>query len=297
MLSNLNIKKYLYLLFLAVGLICSTGSRANTHERAIPYIDHKKAISGEHSGNTVHPGEDDLLLQISHNHRMLLCLSLTFTVCCSLLVYFLVKAKHKRERFMEGYLTEIRIAKKVHDEIANEIYGTINYLISEKELTNEARKQLISKLDDIYLLTKNISRETNNIETGYDYPEHLKLMLTGYAGDTINVIIKGMAEINWNNVNPIKKIATYRSLQELMVNMKKHSGATLVIIDFSLHGKKLEITYTDNGCGATKEQLFSKSGLLNIENRMNSIDGQAIIEEEAEKGFHVMLHYPAYTAY
>ncbi|MCO6148374.1 hypothetical protein [Flavobacterium sp. NRK1] len=238
-----------------------------------------------------------LLLQISSDHNKLLLVSLVFTIFSSLLIYFLVKSRHKRERFMEAYTTETRIAKKVHDEIANEIYGTINYLSTNTEIPDRNKEKLISRLDDIYLMTKNISRETNNIDTGYQYPEHLKMMLNAYSDNTTTVILKGISDIDWNTIDAIRKIATYRSLQELMVNMKKHSHATLVVISFTVANKKFKISYTDNGVGASKEKLFSKNGLLNIESRMASIGGSINFDTNTGKGFHITLIYPAYMPY
>lgn len=238
-----------------------------------------------------------LLLQISSDHNKLLLLSLVFTIFCSVILYYFIRSRHKKERFMEAYSTETRIAKKVHDEIANEIYGTINYLTSDEAMPGKSKEKLISQLDNIYLLTKNISRETNNIDTSNLFPEYLKLMLTAYTTNNVNIITKGINDINWENLDEVKKIATYRSLQELMVNMKKHSNATLVLIDFTLVNKKIEIRYSDNGCGAEKDKLFLKNGLLNVENRMVSIDGNVIFDNTTNKGFHITLTYPANTAY
>jgi signal transduction histidine kinase len=290
MLSVLT-KKLITLLLLAATFIFFQGQVTNTPERAPSYAEK----TDDTAGKTLSPEEKNLLIQISSDHNKLLLACLVITIFSSLLVYNLIQAKHKRERLMEGYITETRIAKKVHDEIANEIYGTLNYIASEKDITDKTREHLLAKLDDIYLLTRNISRETNNIDTGYDFPEHLKMMLTAYSGNTINIIIKGISDIDWNAVDPLKKIATYRSLQELMVNMKKHSGASLVVIDFLLKAKKIEITYTDNGKGTTEEQLLSKNGLLNIENRMISIDGRSHFDTTSGKGFHAILTYPSYS--
>lgn len=299
MLSALNKKPNLLLLLFVATLIYCAGFTAIASEKTTKHSVHEKTgnivTSDNASAIGLHREPEPQLNTTSPNHKLLI-ISLAFTVSCSLLVYLLVRAKHKRERFMEGYITETRLAQKVHDEIANELYGTINYLSSEKEITGEAKEKLIAKLDDIYLMTKNISRETNNIDTGSEYPEHLKMMLASYAGDTINVIIKGLSDINWDEVDDTKKIATHRSLQELMVNMKKHSGASMVIIGFGLNGKKLEITYSDNGRGASKDQLLTKNGLQNIETRKASIDGQANLETDPEKGFCVTLHYPAHTS-
>jgi glucose-6-phosphate-specific signal transduction histidine kinase len=238
------------------------------------------------------PEDRELLLQISSDHNKLLLVCLVFTIFSSLLVYFLIQSRHRRERFMEAYFTETRIAKKVHDEIANEIYSTLHYLTTEKEISGQTKEKLIEKLDDIYLLTKNISRETNNIDTGYDFPEHLKMMLTAYSGNSVNVIIKGISDIEWDKIHALKKIATYRSLQEMMVNMKKHSKASLVAIDFATDRKNIEIHYTDNGQGASEKQLFQKNGLLNIENRMIAIDGISKFDSGTGKGFRATLTYP-----
>ena len=237
------------------------------------------------------------MMQISSDHNKLLLLCLVFTIFSSLLVYYLIKLRHKRERLMERYITETRIAKKVHDEIANEIYATINYLAANNDIQPEKKEKIIAKLDDIYLMTKNISRETNNIETGYQYPEHLKMMLSSYSGNSVNTIVKGISDIEWHTIDAIKKIATYRSLQELMVNMKKHSQATLVVIDFAITGKKIKISYTDNGRGASEERMQQKNGLLNVEDRIKAIDGSVDIDTATGKGFHITLTYPALKPY
>jgi len=123
------------------------------------------------------------------------------------------------------------------------------------------------------------------------------MMLNAYSGYTVNVIIKGIADINWDSIDAIKKIATYRSLQELMVNMKKHSQASLVVVDFTIDNKKIVIHYTDNGVGATQEKLLTKNGLQNIESRMASIDGTVQFDTDSGKGFHITLTYPLYTPY
>lgn len=287
-------KIILPLLLLLTAPIYDAGLASTIAPERLLYSSVQKDNKDSISNNTAElsPEDKTLLLQISSDHNKLLLVSLVFTIFSSLLVYFLIKSRHKRERFMEAYITETRIARKVHDEIANEIYSTINYLTTEKEMSDINKEKLISRLDDIYLMTKNISRETNDIDTGYNFPEHLKMMLTAYSNDNVNVIIKGIEDIDWNNQNSIKKIAAYRSLQELMVNMKKYSQASLVVLGFATTGKKTEITYTDNGIGVSDASLFSKNGLLNVENRMTSIEGN-IQFDNSGKGFHATLTYPA----
>lgn len=239
--------------------------------------------------------EAALLLQISNDQNKLLIISLIITIACAAITYYIMNAKRKKELFMEGYAIEARLSKKLHDEIANEIYGAINLIRSDKAMHGTSKEKIIAQLDSIYETVRNLSSETNTVYTGSLYPEHLRSMLTGYTSNNTNIITKGLNEIRWNNIHPAKKIATYRSLQELMVNMKKHSSATIVVIDFIQKQKKIEIRYSDNGCGISDEKLLTKNGLLNIENRMNAINGNMIFDNSNNTGLHLILTYPQYT--
>jgi len=67
-----------------------------------------------------------------------------------------------------------------------------------------------------------------------------------------------------------------------MTNMKKHSGATAVLLNFRQQGKNISIAYSDNGKGCT---LKNKNGLQNAENRIQAIKGTIIFESEPGNGF------------
>lgn len=207
-------------------------------------------------------------------------------------IYIFIRNRFRERKLLAIYEIETRIAKKVHDEIANEIYNALCFTHSEDISLKENKEKLLDSLDKVYAVTRNISREMSSIETGYDYNEQLKLMIAGYQNNDINIIIKGLDAINWQKITLIKKITTYRALQELMVNMKKHSKATVVVIDFKLKSKKILISYSDNGVGIKSGQNIIKNGLLNVENRMDSINGKVIFEPIVGKGFHLILTYP-----
>jgi signal transduction histidine kinase len=67
-----------------------------------------------------------------------------------------------------------------------------------------------------------------------------------------------------------------------MTNMKKHSSSTLVAVVFSNNKNKLKIEYTDNGQGC---DLKKQNGLLNTENRIETIKGIIRFESEKNNGF------------
>ncbi|RZL59475.1 MAG: hypothetical protein EOO93_15725 [Pedobacter sp.] len=224
---------------------------------------------------------------------------LSFTVSFILLVtvsYFLALLNYKKKQLQEAYRTENHISKKIHDEIANEIYCALNHLEKTPSLTGPERDNLITRLNSIYDSTRNLSRETGTIDTGTNYKMYLKMMVSGFGCQNVNIIIKGIDTVKWNSISHLKKVTVYRVLQELMVNMKKHSGASIIILEFIHTNKQLVVNYKDNGVGLEKN-LIAKNGLLNTENRIESIGGTVIFETSPGNGLHIALSFPAFTPY
>jgi signal transduction histidine kinase len=75
----------------------------------------------------------------------------------------------------------------------------------------------------------------------------LRELLAGFSSEKVNVIIQGIDSIPWNRISDLKKMACFRVLQELLVNMKKHSNASVVLLSFAKDGKRVKISYTDKG--------------------------------------------------
>lgn len=147
------------------------------------------------------------------------------------------------------------------------------------------------KLAKIYDRTRDISRENREINTGPDYFTNMVTILSSLAGNT-KIILQGAMKVNWQGLDEEKKIIIYRVLQELLVNMKKHSTAQFVAISFAENGKWLEITYKDNGAGCSASCLKSGNGLNNIRSRISSVKGKVHMESEQGKGFRVEICIP-----
>ena len=116
-------------------------------------------------------------------------------------------------------------------------------------------------------------------------------MLSSFNAAQVQVILKYSNSILWNKIAEEKKIALYRVLQELMINMKKHSQGTLVVLRFETDNKHCYIHYSDNGIGI-KNPLQSKNGLINVENRIHTIGGSIIFDSKSSKGLKIKLTFP-----
>lgn len=235
--------------------------------------------------------ENALQLEKVKNRNLTLYIVIGLVLGSIFFLYYYLTTKGKREKTAAIYESETRISKKLHDELANEVYHAI-VLVETKDLSSYENKEiLLSNLDTIYTGTRNISRQNSTIDTGENFKNELKEMLSSYNGKKVSVIIKDNNNINWHQIHSEKKIAVYRVLQELLVNMKKHSQCSFVVIGFEENDKQVEIQYSDNGIGFNGKMNL-KNGLKNAENRINSIKGTLTFESEPNKGLKVKISFP-----
>ena len=203
-----------------------------------------------------------------------------------------MKTKSKREKIRISYNTETRISKKLHDELANDLYQTMTFAETQDLSTENNKETLLNDLDSIYSRTRNISRENSSIDIGPNFVPNLKEMMSNYSNDAVNILVNGLDVVQNTALETNKKITIYRTLQELLVNMKKHSQCSLVVITFKNIDKKIQIEYTDNGIGVSKEEINLKNGLLNVETRVKAVDGTLTFDNALHKGFKVNITFP-----
>ena len=226
------------------------------------------------------------------NRNLILYFVVGIFITISILVINFLKAKNKREKIKSAYNTEIRIAKKLHDELANDVFQTMAFAETQDLSTMENKEVLLNNLENIYSRTRNISKENSIIESGPNFVSNLKEMMSGFNSKEVNVLINGIDTINWTTVERKNKISLYRVIQELLVNMKKHSQCSLVVLTFKINQKKLQIDYSDNGIGAAFDEKKLKNGLLNVENRILAIKGTLTFDTKPNKGFKVTILFP-----
>jgi signal transduction histidine kinase len=235
--------------------------------------------------------ENDKERQIQEKQKIINgIIAILVVIIAGFIVYYLYQ-KHKRERILEVYNTETRISKKVHDELANDVYNVM--VVLQKVLKNKAglTNKVLNQVEDIYVRTRNISHENDSIDTGEYYTDSLRDMIGDYNTEETAIIIKDIEYPHWEKVETYIKIVVYRALQELMVNMKKHSKATVVVLTFSTKDKKLHIHYSDNGVGLPFIKA-SKRDLLNMENRIQSAEGTLNFDSESGKGLKLRMIFP-----
>jgi signal transduction histidine kinase len=235
--------------------------------------------------------ETELTLQKAHYQKIFFIIGIIALSCLLLYLKKFYQNRNRIEKMQTAYETETRIAKDIHDELANDIFNAITFTQTQSLEIGDKKHKLIQKLNDIYGRVRGISREHSDIDTGTTYADNLKDTLSTYNNENRNIIISNAEKINWEEIDNIKKITIFRTLQELMVNMQKHSQALIVVIIFGSLDKKISIEYTDNGKGCDKNKIL-KNGLQNMENRILAIKGTITFDTEPDKGFKVKITMP-----
>ena len=164
-------------------------------------------------------------------------------------MYFFLKTKHRRNKLLEIYNTEKRISKKIHDEVANDVYRVMSKFQSEYKY----KEGLLDDLEVIYNKTRDISKENEAINFEDDFGTVLVNLFQNYDNEEVRVITKNLSSIVWTSIPDLEKAELYRVFQELMTNMKRHSRASLVIISFENKQKNILLSYKDNGVGCNLE--------------------------------------------
>lgn len=247
----------------------------------------------EKDENTELKAQKLIQLQEQKNKNLLLYFITTIAFGIALFIYNFLSVKNKREKIKTSYSTEIRIAKKLHDELANDVFQTMAFAETQDLSTSQNKEILLNNLDTIYSRTRNISKENSIVETGTYFLSNLKEMISGFNTDATQIITNGLDSVNWPTIEKTKKITLYRVLQELLVNMKKHSNSSLVVLSFNLNENKIHLNYTDNGVDVPFNKINIKNGLQNVENRIHAIKGTVTFDTISDKGFKVQITFPS----
>jgi signal transduction histidine kinase len=227
----------------------------------------------------------NLKLQNEHteNTNNLFKLSGVCAVLILGLLYRVWNEKHRKEKQEQVTKTEKAISKKIHDELANDLYNAMTFASGKNLADKDNRNFLLRQLNNIYRLTRDISHQTDDVEVGQEYLPSLLGMINIYNDAETSITIRGIENLPLGKISDIKKRTIYRLIQELLINMKKHSQASLVFFDFSIKDKSIVITYKDNGVGLHNDKLILKKALQNVENHIQGINGAVIFDEVSGK--------------
>lgn len=229
---------------------------------------------------------DNLQLQKDNalkNNQLLIGFGLTIAVFT-----FIMFRNRRRKQQMEAKarLQQLKTSQKVHDVVANGLYRIMTELEHKDTIEKEL---LIDKIEVLYERSRDISYEPPETEH-HDFQNTISLLLTSFASPTTNVYITGNSQTIWNCISTQAQREVKQVLQELMINMKKHSNAQNVVLKFESQEDTIQIYYKDDGVGLPPSFKYG-NGLTNTGNRINGIGGNFTFEP-ITKGLYIRISIP-----
>lgn len=193
----------------------------------------------------------------------------------------------KQEKELEVKNTQIAMSKKVHDVVANGLYYTMAEIENLEKIDKE---RVLNKLEMLYNKSRHLSYD---IAEDHDhFKEKIKDLLDAFQNENRKIFIGGNDRSVWEELSDSKKEDVFLILQELIVNMDKHSHANYATFRFEKIQNKIRIFYYDNGIGI-KNGMNPKNGLQNTENRINNLKGKITFDTQTETGLEINISFPA----
>lgn len=184
--------------------------------------------------------------------------------------------------------SELKTSKHVHDVVANGLYRMMKEIQNRIDTSAES---LLDKIELLYEKSRDISYNRPVIpEQPFDL--HIREVLSSFPGEQTRLVIVGNGPDIWSGVTADVLYEIEQVLQELMINMSRHSGADNVVLRFERSDRTVNISYRDNGKGMGKE-IVHGNGLRSTGNRIKSISGSIIFETvPGEQGLKIQISFP-----
>lgn len=185
--------------------------------------------------------------------------------------------------------SQLKTSKKVHDVVANGLYR----LMSEIENNDDLEKDsVLDDLEDLYEQSRDISYDHEPVlRYGSDFRGQISELLSSFSSEDRRVVIVGNEPSIWLDVTEVIWNELHCVIQELMVNMTRHSEASSVVLRFERNEEGLQINYKDNGLGFADGQKF-KNGLNSINSRIKTVGGDIEFGKPEGGGLTVLIRVP-----
>ena len=184
-----------------------------------------------------------------------------------------------------------RIAKDLHDGIGQQISATKMYFQSIVTKIMDANPELKGDILKVDRMITETGSDVRSISHQMMPKALLELGLIEALEDLLeNCFIKTDVKVSFENFGFTERlpsnveVALYRIAQELLQNIIKHSGASKVDVQLTKMKNYCILIIEDDGKGIEKEESSDGIGILNINSRLQTINGDLNLDSEEGKG-------------
>ncbi|MYL47080.1 PAS domain S-box protein [Virgibacillus halodenitrificans] len=185
-----------------------------------------------------------------------------------------------------------RLSREIHDGIGQNLYShliTINRLSTAvnhplvEQMTEEAT-QLIQEVRDFsWALRPSVLDDLGLIPA-------IRSFLNRYS-ENYGVDVFFDCSLPYRLDNNVE-ITVYRIIQEALTNVRKYANTDQASVVIREDEKRIRVVIEDKGEGFNPEALSEGVGLISMEERARSVNGQLYVKSQKEQGTTVILEVP-----
>ncbi len=188
-----------------------------------------------------------------------------------------------------------RLSRDLHDGVGASLSMLKMYLssfgdksIPQQELQDRSQKLLDGSVEEIRRMIYDMHPK-NLREQGLSGALH-QLIQQVRKGSSLDISLTG-DDITFR-LDEITEINLYRIFQELIQNTLKHAEATQIAVTVENTAEALLFCYRDNGKGFDSAGISPGNGLLNIQNRVMLLKGEAQLRSAKGAGMEARISVP-----
>lgn len=186
-----------------------------------------------------------------------------------------------------------RLAKELHDNVANELLGISMLMKVRPEATEETALHLEKLYEEVrsisHDLTPPLFRHATLTKILEAHIRRLNLKeeccFELYMSD----------EEGLNGIGEKTSLAVYRIIQELTGNIVKYSGALSAVVDIQTGDRSLRLSVADEGKGFDPRRPTKGVGLQFVKSRVEELEGDFRLHTSVGKGCRIVITLPLHA--
>jgi signal transduction histidine kinase/ligand-binding sensor domain-containing protein len=280
------------------------GSRRNAYYTNLPPRHYRFRVqAANEDGVWSEPGAEIAFVVKPPFYRTLWFLALALLLLITIiLAIYMMRIRAIRSRFDAILAERTRIAREIHDTLAQDFVGVSVQLELTAHLLAQSHVVEASQQVDRtrHLVREGLADARRSIWDlrAASSQATLPMRLTHLVEQTSTEHLKIDLNIGgtYRALTPSLEDEVFRVAQEALANIVRHARATHVVLDLRYHPNDLTLTVSDNGIGfqTTDTTLAAKGhfGLQGMHERANQIGGTLNVKSSSESGTTITLSVP-----
>lgn len=253
--------------------------------------------------------------EVKNTRNKLIVVSIIALFICIIgfLIYYQQKFKNKQleqEFKLKNAIAKIEtqnklqqqrltISRDLHDNIGAQLtfiissIDNIKYAFPIKDLSLDNKLNKISEFTKatILELRDTIWAMNSNDITFEDLHSRILNFIEKAQNATENIHFKCILDSNIEKtkLSSVVGMNLYRTLQEAVNNSIKHASAKNITMEITSHNHKLTIVISDDGIGFDKNESSKGNGLLNMEKRIQEVNGSINFDRNENGGTQIKI--------